>query len=62
MTSCTCLPDLIQGYGDGYERYYKDANSIIVVFIQHPQDNAKHLKYVEGVEDLHEDRDKTGLK
>lgn len=62
MTSYTCLPDLIQGYTDGYERYYKDANSIKVVIIRHPQDDAKHLKYIEGIEDLHEDQDETGLK
>lgn len=62
QTSCTCLPDLIQGYSDGYERYNEDAYCIKVISIRHPQDNAKQLKYVERVEDLHEDQDETGLK
>lgn len=60
--TCTRLPDLIQRHNDRYKRNHKDANSIKVVFIQHPQEDAEHLEYVEGVEDLQKDQGETRLK
>ena len=58
----TCLLDFIQGHGYGYKRYDEDTNSIIVVFIRHPQDDTEHLEHVERVKDLQDKKKKKKKK